>query len=96
MLAARRDECWRCGNDELAVGRREVTIGDVNGNALFALGAEAIGDERQIGCVLAQGGAAHQCLQLVVVEGVAVVEEPADKRVSGALAVGERTRYGRE
>ncbi len=43
LLVARR-----IGNDELALGGGEVTIGDINGNALFALRLQAVGKQRQI------------------------------------------------
>src|SRR5258707_390252 len=33
----------RVGDDEFTPRRREVTIGDIDGDALFALGAEAVG-----------------------------------------------------
>ena len=35
----------RVGDDELALGRGEVAVGYVDGDALFAFGAEAIGEE---------------------------------------------------
>ena len=34
----------------LRLGRREVAIGDVDGDALLALGAQAVGEQREIEC----------------------------------------------
>ena len=38
----------RIGDDEFAFGRGEVAVRDVDGDALFAFGAQAIGKQRQI------------------------------------------------
>ena len=38
----------RVGQDELAPARREVAVRDVDRDALLALGAEAVGEEREI------------------------------------------------
>ena len=38
----------RVGQNELALGRREIAIGDVDGDALLALGAQAVGEQRKI------------------------------------------------
>ena len=47
----------RVGNDELAPRSGEVAIGDIDGDALLALGAQAVGQERQVDlCVAAAGG----------------------------------------
>ena len=43
LLVARR-----VGDDELAPRRGEVAIGDVDGDALLALGAQAVGEQREI------------------------------------------------
>ena len=43
LLVARR-----VGDDELALRRREVAIGDVDGDALFAFGAQAVRQQREI------------------------------------------------
>jgi len=36
------------GDDELPVRRRRVAVRDVDRDALFALGAQAVGDEGQV------------------------------------------------
>jgi hypothetical protein len=38
----------RVGDDELALGRGEIAIGHVNRDALFALGAQAVGEVGQV------------------------------------------------
>ena len=38
----------RVGDDELAPRRGEVAVGDVDGDALLALGAQAVGQQRQV------------------------------------------------
>ena len=39
----------RVANDEFAVGGVEVAVGHVDGDALLALGREAVGELRQVG-----------------------------------------------
>jgi hypothetical protein len=36
------------GDDELALGRGEVAVGHVDGDALLALGAQAVGEQREV------------------------------------------------
>jgi hypothetical protein len=43
LLVARR-----IGDDEFAFRRREVAVGDVDGDALFALGAQAVGEQGEV------------------------------------------------
>ena len=43
------------GDDELAVGRRRVAVGDVDGDALLALGPQAVGDEGEVDLAHARG-----------------------------------------
>jgi hypothetical protein len=38
----------RVGDDVLARAGREVAVGDVDGDALFALGLQAVGEQRQV------------------------------------------------
>ena len=80
------------GDDELAMRRGGVAIGHVDGDALLALGPQAVGDEGEVdfaqAAVLARrldGG------QLVVEELTGVEEQPADQR---ALAVVHRSDGG--
>ncbi|MNG14796.1 hypothetical protein D3C84_985820 [compost metagenome] len=75
------------GNDELALGRGEVTVGHVDGDALLALGLQAIDQQRQVDIVT--GGAdffriAGNGFQMVFVDHLGVVQQAPDQ---GALAV---------
>ena len=65
----------------LRVGRGGVAVGDVDGDALLALGPQAVGDEGQVDLVDApapRGGLDR--LELVVEELPGVVEQAADQR----------------
>ena len=75
----------RVGDDELALARREVAVGDVDRDALLALGLEAVGEVCE-GYRLAAGLRLER-VELVGEYGAAVEEEPADQR---ALAVIDR------
>ena len=73
------------GDDEFAAGGGEVAVGDVDGDALFAFGAEAVGEEGEVDVVgAALGGGALEGFELVFEDVFGVVEEAADE---GALAV---------
>jgi hypothetical protein len=75
----------RVGDDEAATPGREVAVGDVDGDTLFALGRQAVDQQREI-----EPGAAGparfrlQRLDLVLGQKPAVEEQPADQ---GRLAV---------
>jgi hypothetical protein len=57
----------------------------VDGDALLALGAQAVGEQREVGLAVAVAAAGlHDRLQLVLEHGLGVVEQAADER---ALAV---------
>ena len=47
----------RVGDDELAPRSREVAIGDVDRDALLALGAQAVGQQRQVDLAVAAAAA---------------------------------------
>ncbi len=76
----------RVGDDELALARREVAVGDVDRDALLALGLEAVGEEREVDR-LAAAGTRFERIELVGEDRAAVEQEPADQR---ALAVVDR------
>ena len=80
------------GDDELAFGRGEVAVGDVDGDALLALRPQPVGQQGQVDRVVApvQAGAADG-LQLVLEDGLRVEEQPADQ---GGLAVVDRSGGG--
>jgi hypothetical protein len=80
------------GDDELAARGGEIAVGDVDGDALLALGAEAVGEEREIQHLLAPLlGRARYGLQLVREDGLRVVEQAADE---GGFAVVHAARRG--
>ena len=80
------------GDDEFPLGRGEVAVRDVDGDALFPLGAQAVGHQRQVGVVVSAllGGALDRG-QLVFHDGLGVVQQPADQR---GLAVVDRAGGG--
>ena len=73
----------RIGNDEFAFGRGEITVGHVNGNALFALGGKAVCQAGKIRR-FAVFSSAVELVKLVGQQGFAVVEQAADE---GGFAV---------
>ena len=85
LLVARR-----VGDDELALRRGEEAVGDVDGDALLALGLEPVDQQREIDVVAVGAvlpGIALQRRQLVLEDQLGVVEQPADQR---RLAVVDR------
>ena len=69
------------GDDELAARRREVAIGNVDGDALLALGAQTIGEVGEVDDTAAGDvGGALQRLELVFHQVLRVVEQPSDER----------------
>ncbi len=81
---------WAVDDDEAARLGVEVAPGDVDGDALLALGDEAVDEQAEIGMRAAAGGAAGalQRLALVVVEVGGIPQQPADQR---RLAVVDRS-----
>jgi hypothetical protein len=77
------------GHDELPAGRLEIAVGDVDRDALLALGAEAVGQQGEIEAIAtAASGRVLEGDELVLEDALRVVEEPADE---GALAVVDRS-----
>ncbi len=63
----------RVGDDEFALGRREVTVSHINGDALFALGFQTIGQQRQINPFFtAPLGGGSNCFELIFKNGFTV------------------------
>ena len=75
LLVARRVR-----NDELAARRGEVAIGNIDGDALLALGAQAVGEQRKIDLAGRGGSLAFNGAHLVFVDRLRVVEQAADER----------------
>jgi hypothetical protein len=81
------------GDDELALWCGKVTIGNVNGYALFAFGTETIGKQGQIDVVVPSLLAtALDRLQLILKDRLGVMKEPANE---GALSVVHASRGGK-
>jgi hypothetical protein len=75
----------RVGNDELALGRGEVPVRHVDSDSLFALGAQAVRQQSQIGVILAAVAAGFLDRgKLIFKDRLRVEEQPSDER---ALAV---------
>ena len=73
------------GDDEFAARCGEVAVGDVDGDALLALGAQAIGEVGEIDLPAAGDvGGALERLELVLHQRLGVVEQAPDE---GGLAV---------
>ena len=74
----------RVGDDELPLVGREVAISDVDGDALLALGLQAVGEEREVDLGVGRAPALHRRAtdgaELVFVDALGVVEQPADER----------------
>ncbi len=81
------------GDDELAGRGGEVAVGHVDGDALLPLGPEAVGQQGQVGVLVAALAAdpLHR-LELVLEDGLGVVEQAPDER---ALAVVDRAAVAR-
>ena len=80
----------RVGHDEGAPRRREVAVGDVDGDALLALGLEPVDQQREIDVVADRAVLLRVALErreLVVEDRLLLVEQPADQR---RLAVVDR------
>ena len=82
----------RVGDDEAPPRGGERAVGDVDRDALLALGAQAVGEQREV--ERRRRGAARDLLdvlELVGEHGLGVVEQPADQR---RLAVVHRAGGG--
>ena len=72
----------RVGNDELALLGGEETVGDIDGDALLALGLQAVNQEGEIDLLADRAvflGIAFQRSQLVLEDQLGVVEQAADQ-----------------
>ena len=76
----------------MRVAGREVAVGDVDRDALLALGAQAVGEQREVEVAVrepALGRRAGDLLELVGEDRLRVVQQPPDER---RLAVVDRAR----
>jgi hypothetical protein len=77
----------RVGHDELAPRGGEVTVGDVDGDALLALRRQAVEQQRVVELAVLAAGPARVGLQrgqLVLEDQLGLPQQPSDQR---ALAV---------
>ena len=77
LLVARR-----VGDDELSLRRGEVSIGDVDRDALLPLGLEAVGEQRKVDLITGAalgGGVGVETRELIFVDHVRVVQKAADQ-----------------
>ena len=79
-------------DDELAPRRGEVAIRDVDGDALLAFGAQAVGEVGEIDLAAAGDvGGTFERFDLVLHQRLRIVEQPADERglavIDGAAGV---------
>jgi hypothetical protein len=79
----------RVGDDERAPRRREVAVGDVDRDALLALGSQAVGQRREVGRAVVP--VAVQRVERVVEQQLGVEQHAADQR---RLAVVDRPGRG--
>ena len=72
----------RVGEDEAPPRGREVAVRDVDRDALLALGAQAVGQQRQVQVPVAVARVRHlgDVLELVGQDRLGVVEQPPDQR----------------
>ncbi len=78
------------GDDERARRRCEISVGDIDGDALFALGLEAIDEQREIDAVLRRAELLRVALErdeLIVENQLLLVKQAPDER---RLAVVDR------
>ncbi len=78
LLVARR-----IGHDELALVGRKEAVGDIDGDALLALGGEPVHQQREVDALVADRAVLALLAQrgeLVVEDELAVIEQPADQR----------------
>ena len=94
LLVARR-----VGDDELAALGREEPVGDVDGDALLALGGEAVDEQREVelaalGADLLRVGLERG--EVVLEHELRVVEQPPDERALAVVdaAAGDEAQHG--
>jgi hypothetical protein len=75
----------RIRDDELALRRGKIAVGDIDRDALFAFGAQAVRQQRQIDVIgEAVGRGFGDARKLVFIDAFGILEQAADE---GALTV---------
>ena len=73
----------RVGDDELALVGREEPVGDVDGDALLALGRQAVDEQREIELVAARADLLRvggERRELILEDHLRLVQQPSDQR----------------
>ena len=73
----------RVGHDERALRGGEEPVGDVDGDALLALGLEPVDQEREVDVLAGRAvprGILDQARHLVLEDELGIVQQPADQR----------------
>ena len=73
----------RVGDDELALFRREEAVGDIDGDALLALGGEAVDEQRKVDVLALRADSlavALESRELILEDHLRVIQQPADQR----------------
>ena len=84
------------GDDEVAVRRGEVPVGDVDRDALLPLGAQPIGEQGEVDVVVTPALADRlDVLELVLEDRLRVVEQPADERRLAVVDAADRREVER-
>ena len=89
------DVARRVGDDEFPPRRREIAIGDVDGDLLLALGLQPVDQQREIERRrLARAGPLRRALHLILVDQLGVVKQAADQRALAVIdaAAGEKAQ----
>src|SRR5260370_35311746 len=87
---------WSIGNDEFAPRRREIAVSHVDGDALFAFGTQAIGEQRKIDwSSRAVDTALLHRSKLIFAHGLGIVQETPDEGciASAATSGGSEARH---
>jgi hypothetical protein len=80
------------GDDERTLRCREVAVGNIDRDALLALGAQAVGEQGEVDVLVAAvTRRSLDSLELVFKDRLRVVEQPSDER---RLAVVDAARCG--
>jgi hypothetical protein len=73
----------RIGHDEHSSISREVTVGDIDGDALVALGLETVEKQREIDVTILRSHASRVGLErceLIFEQQLRLIQEPSDQR----------------
>ncbi len=73
----------RVGDDELALFRRKEAVGDIDGDALLALGGEAVDEQCKVDVLALRAhslAVALQSRELILEDHLRVIQQPADQR----------------